>query len=242
MNNKIFIVHPKDKSTKFLKRIKTHILHKVDQTIYPIQIFNIYPNNQSHQSCLNELKKCTKDDFIIIMGHGRSDGIYGGMGDFSNSFISTEAYLENPEKYYQREIFIDQTNSEIFQEKKIISITCRSAEFGYMIKNRVAVFLGFGEIRTSIEELEEAGIISSLKLVANIKAEINYIMKRSLVLAINRKYTFFQLYDLIHLITRQRIISITKSSIRNKKLLISELYDFINNMKLLGRGELTIIE
>lgn len=54
--------------------------------------------------------------FILFMGHGRSDCLFGSCNKKSQDFIAEEAVIENPE-FYRNEHFIHSDNISKFKGK-----------------------------------------------------------------------------------------------------------------------------
>lgn len=64
---KILIIHPKDKTTSFLDKIKNHLIESFKEDVHH---FNIQPNDQSHLDCLDRISSHTENGIIIFLGHG----------------------------------------------------------------------------------------------------------------------------------------------------------------------------
>lgn len=235
----IFIVHPYDKSTKFLKRIKTHLLAEVPKGV---EYFKVKTNDESHQSCINKIKNLPNGSTVLIMGHGRSDFIYGAKGDqFENQ--ESDLKYEQPDKYYHKEIFIGKDNLNIFQEKKVISLTCNSNEKigSWAIDENCIAFIGFGDLPTSVFELEDIGYQSKegqslASIESNLKAAINYIIKKALEISIIHNYTFDKFIKLIRFLTNQRISDLltTNKKFKERKVIANLLYNFKQEISIYG--------
>lgn len=246
MGKPILIVHPNDKTTSFLDKIKNHLVHRFPDKLHH---FNIYPNDESHAACMQKIKSTPEDSFIIFFGHGRTDKLYGSKGnDFDNrDLVSIEAIAEHPEQYYYNDNFINEKNVEVFAGKKVFCLACNSNDkiSNYAFNKGVHVFLGFGDIPTSVPEFKEDGIKNvSNDIVKLIKTELNYIIKRSLEIGIENNFKFFQLRDIIQFITNQRIsyyLRIKKTS-HDRNVLADYLYKLKSEIKIVGNKNAKIFE
>lgn len=240
MPKPILIIHPKDQTTKFLDKIKNHIVNNFGESVHH---FNIQFSDSSHTQCLEKIEKHKENGLIIFLGHGRSDSLYGSKAPhYGNEFISPDAIFEFPEKYYGKDIFIDSSNIEVFKGKNVFCLACNSngAIAKQAIENGTKCFLGFGDIPSSNEELKkqgETGLGTSLsEITKELKTEINYIVKKSLEISIRESYSFEQLKEIIRFITNQRIadLLVNKKHIKTRNKLVDYLYLFKSDIKIFG--------
>ncbi len=241
MSKKILVVHPYDKSTTFLNRIKNHIKENFPEHLH---YFSVKPNEASHQQCLKIIQKFSNDGLIFFMGHGKSNCLYGARGDYYGTLKNVDLEAQEPEKYYYQDNYINERNIKIFDKKKVIALACNSnAQLGKKsIENGAKVFMGFGNLPTSNEELEEQGEenkpgVSLNKITQALKTEINYIIKRSIEIGVQKKYTFSELVELIYFITNQKIsYYLVDQKKSERKLIANYLYSFKKEIKLYGNG------
>lgn len=230
----ILIVHPLDNSTRALGKIKNYIAG-----LYPerTHIFNIHPNDASHNKCLEQINKHPNNGLIIFLGHGRSDKLYGGKGDLYEykSLVSPDAIEEFPEKYYYNDQFINPSNYGVFTNKKIFCLACNSNQLGKrLIESGAESFIGFGDLPTSQAEFAEKGIAASDHLIASMKGEINYIVEHSLSHALSTNYDFEGLRNILQFITSQRIVSVLSTKVRYRIALAFQLYSIKQEIVVLG--------
>lgn len=239
----ILIVHPYDKTTRFLNKIKWHLIHKDSDRIHH---FNIQPDAFSHLKCIERIVTHPKEGLIIYLGHGRSDKLYGSKGDMHGSIdnVSPEAIDENPSAYYYNDSFITKENCSIFDEKKVFCLACNSNGTIALesINNGSKVFLGFGDLPTSISEFEEKSVHVSNNFVAKMKGELNYIIKQSLTLGIQKNLTFQEVLDYIRFITSQRIsdILVNNKGFKERRLLADYLYVLKKEVTIFGDRKLKL--
>jgi hypothetical protein len=241
----ILIVHPNDKTTSFLDKIKNHLIDKFGDQVHH---YNIYPNATSHNDCLKRISAHPENGLIIFLGHGRSDKLYGSAGDLyhTSEFASPVAMIENPEAYYNNDNFINETNVKVFSGKKVFCLACNSnskiAE--YAIANGAQSFLGFGDIPTSPEEFREDGIQNvSGDIVKLMKTELNYIIKTSLEYSISKSHTFEQLHNIIQFIINQRITDtlINRVDVKERHLLTDYLYYLKKEVTVFGNKKIKLL-
>lgn len=248
MQKPILIIHPEDSSTDFLDKIKNHLINELTDLTHH---YNVKPNEESHRNCLQGILDHSEEGLILFMGHGRSNFLYGAKGtSFGNAFVSEEAKKEHPENYFHKEVFINFGNIDVFKNKKVFCLTCNSNEkIGKeAIKKGAKVFLGFGDLPTSIDELKEQGAenkpgISLASIERVLKTEINYIVKKSIAISVKKNQTFEQLFDLIRFMTNQRIsyYLVDQKKVSERKLIANYLYDFKQGVVVYGNEKEKLI-
>lgn len=248
MDKKILIIHPYDKSTSFLERIKNHLQAEFEESVH---YFNIKPNKASHTHCLETIKDFSENGLLLFMGHGKSNCLYGAKGDYYGTLENELVKAEEPEKYFYEDNFINQQNIKVFSGKKIISLSCNSnGQIGrFSIENGAKVFLGFGDLPTSIQELKEQGEegksgVSLSKIEQALKTEINDIIKKSVGIGIIKGYSYKELVELICFITNQKITNylVNQKKISERKLIANYLYTFKREMRIYGNGNEKLLE
>jgi hypothetical protein len=248
LTKQILIIHPYDKSTSFLERIKNHLQSEFQEDCH---YFNIKPHIASHKQCLLEINNFSNDGLILFMGHGKSNCLYGAKGDYYGTIENELVKEENPEKYFYEDNFINDKNINIFKDKKVISLSCNSnGQIGRKaIEFGAKVFLGFGDLPTSVGELEDKGEESKtgtslLTIEQAIKTEINYIIKKSIEIGVVNNYSFVELVNLIHFISNQRISDylVNQKKINERKLIANYIYDFKKEIKIYGNKNEKLID
>lgn len=241
----ILIVHPHDKTTLFLDRIKNHLIELFKDELHH---FNIYPNDESHDICLDRIRKHPQNGIIIFLGHGRSDRLYGSKGDLyeSSSFITQEAKDQAPDLYYYNDNFINERNIDVFSGKKVFCLACNSNEkiASLAMENGANAFIAFGDIPTSKGEFKNQDRPISNDIVAKMKTELNYIIKTGLSLSIKSNETFKYLSNTIRFITNQRLtdILINQKKFNERYLLADYLFYLQKECIVLGDPQLRMIQ
>lgn len=249
MSKRILIIHPKDKTTRFLERIKGFLVRgKFRDLIYH---FNIQLNMKSHSDCLKSLINNPDDGLIIFLGHGTENKLYGAKGYDGSHLSNVLLSAENNESNFDNENFIDSSNINILKKKKILCLSCNSNDrIGKEAeKNGVSAFLGFGALPTSVEELQKDYPdiffgISKSKIISEFKTELNYIIKKSITYSISNNLNFEQLVDVIKFITNQRInyFLIKRKKLKERKIIVDMLYDLKKGIVLYGNKKEKLIE
>lgn len=247
MDKNILIIHPYDKTTTFLDRIKNHLQTEFQDNLH---YFSVKTNEESHMECLDAIRRFSENGLILFMGHGRSNCLFGAIADEGEAMVSNEARLESPDRYYKNENFISFDNIHEFTGKKIVCLTCNSnAQIGREAVSKGAkVLLGFGDLPTSIEELKELGEngkkgMSLERIEQALKTEINYIIKTSIRIGILKGHTFRQLVNLINIITNQRITFylVDQKKVKERKQIANYLYTFKREIKIHGNVDENLV-
>ncbi len=240
MDKKILIVHPYDKSTSFLDRIKNHLQTEFSEDIH---CFNVKPNEASHKQCLSAINNFSTKGLVLFMGHGKSNCLYGAKGDFYGSLENELVKTENPEKYFYEDNYINERNLSIFEGKRVISLSCNSnGKIGRKaVECGAKVFLGFGDLPTSVGELEEQGEesksgVSLARIEQALKTEINDIVKKSVRIGIEKNYSFLELVHLISFISNQKISHylVNQKKVSERKIIANYIYSFKKGIKIYG--------
>jgi len=176
------------------------------------------------------------EEFVVFLGHGRSDRLYGANTQ-SDYFIS-------PFFEYQNDSFINTSNVDVFRGKKVFCLSCNSADgLGALASEMGAkVFIGFGDIPTDNNIVPELGFECPV-LLARFKGEINWIIKTSIGYSVRHRLNFFEMFDLVRLLTNVRMddIILKHKSLRYRRLLADHLFEFKQNMRLFGDGNEPIL-
>jgi hypothetical protein len=231
--SKIFAIYPTDEreSTKFLNKINTYLKIKLGSNWH---CYKVKFNDEDHNRCLEQARG-SDAKFILFMGHGRSDCLYGSCAKEAHEFVSQEAIAENPH-IYRKENFIHAGNISNFSNKVLFSFSCNSNKnttnsIGRKaIENGVVSFVGFGDITTDF--IEEDNFPK--KAIEVFKYLITKIIKESLYISVINNYTVDRLVDLIKINTYKEIQKLLCTKNRHKKIIIEKLILFKNEIVIFG--------
>ncbi|WBV59899.1 hypothetical protein PFY12_12700 [Chryseobacterium camelliae] len=204
--------------------------------------FKVKLNDSSHNECLKIINEMV-GKFIIFLGHGRSDALYGACGDQGdNIFISDDLKEEDP-IYYDRQDFITIENSNVFNQNIIFSLSCNSniikKSIGESsIRNGAVSFVGFGNIQTDYE-IDKNFTKREIAIFNGILVKI---IKKSIVYAYQKKYTVEKLTDIIKIMTNKEInCLLTKhKGIKYRHRIACHLYNFKNEIQIFGNKHITL--
>lgn len=231
----LFGIYPTDRqeSITFLNRINTYLCRKLGSQWH---CYKIKYSNADHESCI---KKAIDSNakFILFMGHGRSDCLFGSCNKKSQDFISEDAVIENSE-FYRNEHFIHSDNICMFKGKIFFSLSCLSNRNNSKslaqnaINNGVISFVGFGDIPTDYIE----GKNIPLKAIAIYKGIISKVIKISINISIQNNYNVEEMVSLIKVLTNKEIQKTIISPFKNrhKRIIVNNLYQFKQEIVIFG--------
>lgn len=232
---KIFGIYPTDRqdSTKFLNRINTYFCRRLGEQWH---CYKTKYTNEDHESCV---KKAIDSNakFILFMGHGRSNCLFGSCNKNSQNFIAEDAVIENSE-FYRNEYFIHSDNISKFKGKIFFSFSCFSNRNDTKslarnaINNGVLSFIGFGDIPTDYI----IGKNIPLKAIAIYKGIISNVVKISINISIQNNYTVEEMVALIKILTTKEIQKIILSPYKNryKGIIVESLFLFKQEIVIFG--------
>ena len=238
---KVFAIYPTDKqqSTKFLNRINTYLKRKLQNDWH---CYKTKFTDADHTKCIEVASK-NDAKFIVFMGHGMSERLFGSCAKYSSDFISIEASQHNVD-FYKNEGFITSENIANFKGKIFFSFSCFSnknhkGSLGRIaIENGILSFVGFGDIPTDFI-LENA---FPIKAISIFKGIITKIIKQSILISIKNNYSVGELVDLIKILTikeiQYQILSNHKN--RHKEKIIGNLFLFKKEIVIFGNRFETI--
>ena len=140
----LIIVHPINEELRFFRKT----IRKLRQSNYLITLLRLSNNFGTHKICLDKLKQSSNNDLIIFFCHGHTNSILGCS--YQNDLSS------HPNRYVHEEhgYFLNGSNVDILQNKKIICIACNSNSFGRLaVSAGTKAFLGFDEINFDFKDL-----------------------------------------------------------------------------------------
>lgn len=214
MNKQILLIHPYDRTTFFLDKARNFLCSTFPNDIH---FYSVKPNEESHKICLKIIENHSEEGLIIFFGHGRSDRLYGARADTVRSQVH---FLDDDEEepYYNGN-FITESNCNIFSNKRVFCLACRSNEKIALSAsaNGANAFLGFGNIPTSSAEFWAEGDDVGSKTIKIMKTEINIIISNSLAYSIKNRCSFNELISIINLFTNKRILNLLIKKKKNKK-------------------------
>jgi hypothetical protein len=197
---------------------------------------------------LEQVQNLESGSFVIYLGHGRSDSLYGSIADNSGALVSPDAVAYGAINVFRNERFIDSANIDVFADKNIFCLACNAGlkrGIGQIaVDSGATSFLGFGEIPTSQEEFKERLNYPRMPnhIVQRYKGEMCQIISTSLQRTLERQSTIEDLRAQIAFQTNQAAYELIKrhKKFRGSILLANALYCFRRQMILWGDGSAEI--
>lgn len=207
-----------------------HFIYSYDETTAFLDIFRknfnknfyvILPNKESVKKSIEFISKIPNNDIIVFLGHGRSTGLYTPQN-----------------KYFEKEIFIDQANGHIlFKNKKVILLSCNSDQFIRRLNSYQSI-IGFGNILSSMDEviIEAETLTGKFRPVE--KEDIDFFnisyceaIIKALKLVNDNLFEFKEIPKLIEFFINQIINKLLSDKANNNRKEIAKLfYEFRNEM------------
>lgn len=125
----VLCIFPEDITLLFLEPLR----NKLKQNY---RVLDVLANDESHIKAIETIKTLPDDSTIIFIGHGASHCLYGACND-----------------NYKRNSFINNSNFEVFRNKNLFALSCRSSEFLNANKSILNKYLGFGNLPTDWDEI-----------------------------------------------------------------------------------------
>ncbi|MBC5838530.1 hypothetical protein [Flavobacterium muglaense] len=232
---KVYCIYPEDKlySLKFLNRVNTYFLNRIRDNWH---CYKVKTNDYDHSKCIDSAV-ASNSKFILFMGHGRSDCLFGSCTGEPDEFMSFDAMIEQNLISYRNENFINLDNISKFKNKIFFSFSCNSNVNSKNSIGRAAIesgvlsFIGFGDIPTDYLDTNDI----PLKAISIFKGIITSIIKKCILKSIEFNYSVQSLVDLIKLDTAKKIHQlILYSNYRHKDKVIENLYLFKNEITIFG--------
>ena len=232
---KLYGIYPQDKqqSLKFLNKINTYFIRNLKDNWH---CYKVKTSDLDHAKCIESAVN-SNAKFILFMGHGRSDCLFGSCTTEHDEFVSSDAKIEQNIEFYKNEDFKNLKNIGKFNNKIFFSFSCNSNinsknSIGRTaIESGVVSFVGFGDIPTDYLEKNEIPI----KAISIYKGIITSIVKRCIFSSFENNYSVQGLTDLIKLETTKKIQElILSSNYRYKNKVIENLFLFKSEIIIFG--------
>lgn len=127
--SKLICIFPEDKTTDFLFPIYEQLESLPDFVGYRFNTNDSAKTKKLH----DDLLRIAANDFIIFLGHGASNKLYGSVN-------------ENDEKV----TLFDKKNSECIKKAFFVGVACRSKDFA---NKHLPNYIGFGDITSDYSEV-----------------------------------------------------------------------------------------
>lgn len=212
--SKLYFIHALDATTIFLG---------VFQENFQENFFTVEPNEDSVDNSIKYLREIPANSTVVFLGHGHSTGLY------------------TPEAVdFEKQTFIDaSTANELFANKKVILLSCRSNELSRKIDSAKHI-IGFGNIISSPEELRTEADLETAHYRDLSKDDIDYFNSSYCSALVNALQSyqkgalpFRSLPHLIEFYINKKINEVLLNKSKANRIEISKiLFEFRNEMYL----------
>lgn len=213
--SKLICIYPKDETTDFLLPIYEQLESLSDFVGYRFDTNDSSKTKNLH----DKLLQVTDNDFIIFLGHGASNKLYGSVD-------------ENGEKL----TLFDKKNSECIKKASFVGVACRSKDFA---DKHLSNYIGFGDITSDYSEvLEERNVGDPDYLEWASEADIINFQNEFVgaivdAVKLSECCDLCSLYKMVKLSFNKRIASLLMNRhLRNYRQIADMLYDINDEMSL----------
>ena len=218
----MIIINPSDPSTKFLNGIieiaKKTITCEIDKAI-----------PDSYNKTLQLIDSAPKSKTILFLGHGFSEGLYGGC------------YVADGKQVLLRK----DKGEVIFKDKKAILFCCRSSEFILTFRETFEVAIGFGNIKTTRDDLittQDKKKYRDINCIRIFRENLINLFEKTFIESCLMNYTFFQYYNSLKLRINKCICKFSLSEDQNERLAGELMFELKKEMIIVGNGNVLFNE
>ena len=229
----IFLVHPIDPTIKRLRRIVKYVIRHTEMT----ETLLISPGDAHKKYAHKKIEEQSDEDFIVFLGHGRSDALFGSKGIHWTAEVSSEAQAENPQEFYNDENFISSATYHLLNNKKMFCFACNSVQFGKNLEKHGVkmVLLGFDKLPTTSEEFQDDwGITVSKHMLAATKGCLNVAVRQCVIAAEEEHREFGELEEMMKFELQKQISYLLSSKARYRYQLANVLATIKANVMVVG--------
>lgn len=230
----LLLVHPVDPTIKRLERLLKYVIRHTDSS----ESLLIKPGDIYKKKALNELEKRSKEDFIVFLGHGRSDALFGSKGTKWTAVVSPEAIEQDPEKFYNDENLISSSNYNLLKGKKVFCFACNSVELGQTLEKRGidCVLLGFDRLPTTKEEFKDDWHLSNVSshMLAATKGCLDIAVRQCIITAVEQHCEFGEMEEIMKFELQKQISFLLVSKARFRYELANVLSAIKANVMVVG--------
>lgn len=207
----MIVIYPSDPTTNFLNSIIFD--DAIKQNIK--EQYTVF-HEDNFEDSLDMVAKHDSVNTILFLGHGTSDDL-----KMSNNVSFTSEYA-----------------TSIFNSKKLILVSCYSADFLEALNGKFEVGIGFGNIIESRVELSPADYIKynheDFRCIDLFRLNFVKILKLTLAECYSSNFTFLQLYYSLKLRINKIVSQCSLSNDKTMRLTGLLMYDLKTSMVLKG--------
>lgn len=213
------IIHPNDPSTRFLTCITEELVGQKKTEITCIQ-WDLFPIEVN----LDAIQKVDQCRTVLYMGHGGPEELNRG--------IDTSITVADAKR--------------VFKNRKVILLSCNSADFLANMDNCYDVAIGFGNIPTSMQELNPADDLKykhdNYRCISLYREGLVRIILSSLLEGCVVNSNFLELYHAIKLRINKAICNCSLSTDKSERLTGELLFELKKELTLIGNCQSLLVE
>lgn len=202
------------------------------------RVYVVMPREESKERCHQYIRQWDKDDLIVFMGHGRSDGLVGSRAVYAGMMGEEEALDKDPELYYDDEYFIGPVNYQLLAEKKVVCFACESDLLGdELVKAGAIAVVGFGKMPSSRDEFVEERYdkrMTTRAMIAALNGAINVAFRDAMIMAVKMQGEMSDVAVYFKMEMRRQVSLLLHSKAKYRYFLATILYDIAKTVKVLG--------
>ncbi len=216
----MIVIYPKDETTTFLSDIISELIEKAIAKID-------FPPSESYsrEEITTFLLASDSGRSILYLGHGTSSEIY--------YYIRKDGALGPDDA------------KRIFKNRKLIFLSCRSAEYLIAIKDNAKVGIGFGNILSHKREVtdpkDKKYEYDSYRCIDIFRDKLITLFKICITESYLSNYTYLQFYNALKLRINKIICSCSLSKDTTERLVGELMFDLRREMILVGNSNATIM-
>ena len=184
----LYFIYPKDETTEFLEPIYLEVLNAFGEEIVTLISFE----KNSYKENFDLVRELPSGSNIIFIGHGRDNRLYGL---FDESFTP----------------FIESNKMWVFNEKNLFALACESTHLLTYCFHRTSIShsIGFGNLPTSTEEVDEIKKIKHLNItdddIDEFKSIIVEVASLSIIKFYKESLCFSHIYKHLRLLLNKKM-------------------------------------
>lgn len=235
----MILIHPYDKSTRFLLDIIKPLTSALSLTLVEVGL-----SDKAHEDCIAMLRNENRPTTVFFFGHGGTNYVLGACGDFANAFLFDEESIEDPSQLYSYGQFINRSNIDVFSGNKILCLSCNSGvELGPLaIEGGALVFMGFGDIPTDSGEFKKLEINLNQEEIDWFNLELVSVINEALQYALKHESTFLDFSRILRLfVTKKMGELVLDKTAPSRRSLADAFYFFKDGIRVFGQGDLKLL-
>ena len=184
----LYFIYPKDETTKFLEPIYLEVLSVFGEERVTLISFE----KNSYKENFDIVKELPSGSNIFFLGHGRDNRLYGLFDESLTPFIESNKMW-------------------VFNDQNLFALACKSTHLLTYCFHRTSIShsIGFGNLPTSTEEVDEIKKIKHLDIsdedIEEFKNIIIEVVSLSIIKFYNEELCFSDIYKHLRLLLNKKM-------------------------------------